>query len=252
VPRVASIPHGAAPAGRWKVVVVWLMLIGFTLVGVMSTVAFKRKATRDLDLQRLAAANGFVFSPADLFASTRVPFSIFRLGNRSEACNVLVGQAADGAPVRVFDLTTWTEKDTQEGVQRSGYRHMTCCLTETDHAFPHLVVQPETLVTRVLEKVGMPSVDLESEEFNRRFVVTTENERFARLFLDPQMMELLLATDGQVQFEVRGRWVLVAAPQLPAKLCLSLVGLSTRLRQIVPPVVREFHPDLPDIVEPTL
>jgi hypothetical protein len=50
---------------------------------------------------------------------------------------------------------------------------------------------------------------------------------------------------------VRGRWVLVAAPQLPAQLCLSLVGLSTRFRALIPPVVREFHPDLPDIVEPT-
>ena len=106
---------------------------------------------------------------------------------------------------------------------------MTCCLTETDHAFPHLVVQPDTVATRLLEKVGMPSIDLESEAFNRRFMVTSEDERFARMFLDPQMMELLLSTDGQFQFEVRGRWVLVAAPQLPAELCLSLVGLSTPL-----------------------
>jgi hypothetical protein len=44
--------------------------------------------------------------------------------------------------------------------------------------------------------------------------------------------------------------VLVAAPQLPAKLALSLVGLSTRFRELVPAAVREFHPDLPDIVEP--
>ena len=156
----------------------------------------------------------------------------------------------NGAAVRVFDLTSWDEKETENGVQRSGYRHMTCCLTETDHSFPHLVVQPETLATRLLERVGMPTIDLESEAFNRRFVVTSEDERFARMFLDPQVMELLLATDGQFQFEVRGRWVLVAAPQLPAKLALSLVGLATRFRELVPAVVREFHPDLPDVVEP--
>lgn len=225
------------------------MLAGFVAFGAMTTLAYKRKADRDRELRALAGANGFTFTETDHFSATRVPFQIFRLGNRSLAENVLLGQAADAAPVRVFDFTSWEEKQTEDGVQRTSYRHLTCCLTETDHSFPHLVVQPETLATRLLEKVGMPTIDLESEAFNRRFHLTSEDERFARMFLDPQMMEFLLSTDGQFQFEVRGRWVLVAAPQLPAKLCLTLVGLSTRFRQLVPPVVREFHPDLPDVVE---
>jgi hypothetical protein len=230
-------------------VVIWLMGAGFMAFGVLSTIAFKRKAGRNRALQRLAAANGFAYVDDDWFASTRVPFQIFRLGNRSMVENMLVGRAPDGAPVRVFDLTTWQEEQTDQGTKESRHRFLTCCLTETDHSFPHLVVQPDTLATRLLEKVGMPSIDLESEAFNRRFLVTSEDERFARMFLDPQMMELLLSTEGQFQFEVRGRWVLVAGSQLPAKLFLSLVGLSTRFRQLVPDVVREFHPDLPDVVE---
>lgn len=227
----------------------WLMCAGFVAFGVASTIAFKRKAGRNQELQRLAAANGFAYVEDDWFASTRVPFQIFRLGNRTMVENMIVGRAPDGAPVRIFDLTMWDEQQTDEGTQESRYRYLTCCLTETDHSFPHLVVQPDTLATRLLEKVGMPSIDLESEAFNRRFMVTSENERFARMFLDPQMMELLLATDGKFQFEVKGRWFLIAGPQLPAKLCLSLVNLSTRFRQLVPAVVREFHPDLPDVVE---
>ena len=237
-------------AGRWEPVIVWLLLIASVAFGAMSTVAFKRKADRDRDLRHLAAANGFTFTETDHFSSTRVPFQIFRLGNRSLAENVLLGRAGDGAPVQVFDFTSWVEKETENGVSQSSYRHLTCCLTETVHSFPHLVIQPETLATRLLQRVGLPTIDLESEAFNRRFVVTSEDERFAHLFLDPQMMELLLTTEGQFQFEVRGRWVLVAAPQLPAKLALSLVGLSTRFRELVPEVVSEFHPDLPAIVEP--
>jgi Protein of unknown function (DUF3137) len=229
--------------------VVWLMCAAFVAFGAMSTIALKRKAGRNRELQRLAAANGFAYVEDDWFSSTRVPFQIFRLGNRTMVENMLVGRAPDGAPVRVFDLTIWEEKQTEEGTQESRYRYLTCCLTETDHSFPHLVVQPDTMATRLLEKIGMPSIDLESEAFNRRFMVSSEDERFARMFLDPQMMELLLATEGEFQFEVKGRWVLIAGPQLPAKLCLSLVGLSTRFRQLVPDVVREFHPDLPDVVE---
>ena len=228
---------------------VWLMGAGFVAFGVMSAVALKRKAGRTQMLQRLARANGFTYLDLDWFSSTRVPFQIFSLGNRTQVENMILGQAPDGAPTRIFDLTIWEEKQTDNGIQESRFRYLTCCLTETESAFPHLVVQPDSIATRLLEKVGMPSIDLESEAFNRRFMVTSEDERFARMFLDPQMMELLLDTEGEFQFEVLGRWVLVAGPLLPAKLCLSLVGLSTRFRQLIPAVVREFHPDLPDIVE---
>jgi hypothetical protein len=226
---------------------VWLMGAGFVIVGVLSTLAFKRKAGRARDLRRLAAANDFVYCEDDLFLSTRVPFQIFRMGNRNLVENTMVGRTPDGLPVRVFDLTTWDHDETENGSTDTRHRYLTCCLTETAHSFPHLVVQPETLATRLLGKVGMPSIDLESEAFNRRFVVTCEDERFARMFLDPQMMELMLDTAGEFQFEVRGGWLLVAGPQLPARLCFSLVGLSTRFRQLVPPVVKEFHPDLPPI-----
>jgi hypothetical protein len=230
-------------------VVVWLMCAGFVAFGVMSALAVKRNAGRTQTLQRLATANGFAYLDEDWFDSTRVPFHIFRMGNRSRAENMIVGHAADGAPTRLFDLTTWDEKQTNEGIQETRFRHLTCCLTETEWTYPHLVVQPETIATRLLATVGMPSIDLESEAFNRRFLVTSEDERFARMFLDPQMMELLLATEGEFQFEVLGRWLLVAGPTLPAKLWLSLVGLSSRFRELVPDVVREYHPDLPDIVE---
>ena len=225
----------------------WLMCAGFVLFGVLSTLAFRRKARRNLELARLADEHGFTYVEDDLFLSARLPFKIFRLGNRTQVENTMLGQTRDGFPVRIFDLAVWEEKQTEDGTSESRHRFLTCCLVETDHSFPHLVVQPDTLATRLLEKVGMPSIDLESEAFNRRFLVTCEDERFARMFLDPQMMELMLATEGEFQFEVRGRWMLVAGPQLPAKLCFSLVGLSTRFRHLVPDVVREFHPDLPPV-----
>jgi len=226
---------------------VWLMCAGFVLFGVLSTLAFRRKARRNLELARLAAEHGFTYVEDDLFLSARLPFKIFRLGNRTQVENTMLGQTRDGFPVRIFDLAVWEEKQTEDGTSESRHRFLTCCLVETDHSFPHLVVQPDTLATRLLEKVGMPSIDLESEAFNRRFLVTCEDERFARMFLDPQMMELMLATEGEFQFEVRGGAFLVAGPQLPAHLCLSLVGLSSRFRELVPPVVLEYHPDLPPV-----
>jgi Protein of unknown function (DUF3137) len=227
-----------------------VMLAGFLLFGVCSILALKHRGDRGLELARLAEANGFFFSEVDQWACTRVPFQTFRLGNEGFVENVCLGQAPDDAPVRVFDYTCWEETQTDQGTQRTRYHHLTCCLTETHGSLPHLVLQPETLATRFLGKIGMPDLDFESEEFNRRFVVTSEDERFARLFVDPRMMELLLSTDGQFQFEVMGRWVLVAAPQLPAKLCLSLVNLSTAFRECIAPVVWEYYPQLVPGTEP--
>jgi hypothetical protein len=226
------------------------MLAGFLLFGVVSIVAWKKQANRLRQLERVAAANGFTFSTEDLWASARVPFQIFRLGNRGHAENVLLGTAADGAPARVFDFASWEERETEDGVQRYRHRRFTCCLTEVDASFPHLVLQPETLATRVLGRLGAQDLEFESEEFNRRFTVTSEDERFARLLVDPQMMELLLSTAGEVQVELRGRWLLLATTELPARLCLSLVGLATAVRQRIPGVVWQHYPPLSAVVEP--
>lgn len=226
---------------------VWLMCAGFVLFGALSTLAFRRKARRNLALEQLAAQHGFTYVEDDLFLSTRTPFKVFRLGNRTQVENTMLGQTRDGFPIRIFDLAVWEEEQTQNGTREFGHRYLTCCVVETNHSFPHLVVQPDTIATKLLTKVGMPSIELESEAFNRQFLVSCEDQRFAQMFLDPQMMELLLSTDGRFQFEVRGGSFLVAGPHLPAELCFSLVGLSTRFRELVPPVVLEHHPDLPPV-----
>ncbi len=221
-----------------------LLLVALVGLGVLSILAWRRKSARARQLAELARVNGFFYSAEDHWSSTRVPFNVFRLGDNFHIENVLLGKAPDGADVRVFDLTSWKERETEDGVQRSSYRSLTCCLTETDGSLPHLVLQPETLATRFLGKVGMPDLDFESEEFNRRFVVHSEDEQFARLCVDPVMMDFLLGTQGKFQFEVRGRWAVVAGPQVPPKLCLSLVRLAMSFRQSIPAVVWQHYPPL--------
>jgi len=224
--------------------VIVLLCAGFVLAGVVMTLSWKRRADRVGQLQRIARANGFHYSAQDLWSSTRVPFAVFRLGNQEIVENVLVGQAPDGAPVRVFDYTTWQEEHTSEGTRRSRHRHLTVCLAELEASFPHLVIQPETMATRLLGRLGMPDIELESEEFNRMFVVTCDDEGFARRCLDPTMMDFLISTRGQFQFELNGRWLLVAAPTLPATLCLSLVKLSMTLRGKIPALVWTEAPSM--------
>jgi Protein of unknown function (DUF3137) len=56
---------------------------------------------------------------------------------------------------------------------------------------------------------GPPTVELESEEFDKRFVVKANDRRSAVMVLDPAMMQLVLDC-GQVSFDLAGDRVLAS------------------------------------------
>ena len=236
-----------------------LLMAGFTLFGLFSLWAWRAHAQRGRGMASVARANGLEFSYEDPFNSTRVPFKLFREGDERMAQNVMWGRAADGAPARVFDYSYWQVDE--ERIERSGFglpfdgsatrkrnhghRHFTCGLTEVEAVWPHLIVQPEGLAGRVLDRLGLRDIEYESEEFNRAFEVVCEERRFASDFIDPQMMDFLLSTNAKCRFEVRGRWVLVATEGVSPALAPSLIALSTEFRERVPAVVWEVYPTLP-------
>jgi Protein of unknown function (DUF3137) len=56
---------------------------------------------------------------------------------------------------------------------------------------------------------GPPTVELESVEFDKRFIVKAKDRRSAVMLLDPAMMELMLEC-GQVSFDMAGDTVLAS------------------------------------------
>jgi len=238
-----------------------LLMAGFMLFGLFSLWAWRAHAERGRGMASAAAANGLQFSYDDPFNSTRVPFKLFRLGDERQAQNVMWGRATDGAPVRVFDYSYWSVEEehgtaagfglalgSDDGMTRRrthSHRVLTCALTEVEAVWPHLIIQPEGLTGRVLDRLGLRDIEFESEEFNHAFEVVCEERRFASDFVDPQMMEFLLSTNGKCRFEIRGRWVLVATERVSPALAPSLIALSTELRERVPAVVWDVYPTLP-------
>ena len=67
---------------------------------------------------------------------------------------------------------------------------------------PALSVTPQGIVSGILGRVTNRDIELESEEFNKAFLVTSEHRKFASDVLHPRMMEVLLRrTDLGWRFE---------------------------------------------------
>lgn len=236
----------------------YAMLAVFMVLGAVSILSWKRYAERQSDLPKIARSAGLSYSEGDPFGSARVPFQLFRLGDGREVHNTMWGQAPDGMPVRAFDYSYYTESSDNGSINLSRaleggdvtekqrrYRHYTCALAEVPAVWPHLVIQPEKGMTRLVNFLDGADLDFESGEFNRMFRVTSEDPQFARTFIDAQMIDFLLTTNGEFQIEVKGRWILVAGQQLPPRGFPGLMNLHNALRSKIPPLVWDLYPQGP-------
>jgi hypothetical protein len=103
------------------------------------------------------------------------------------------------------------------------------------------------LVDRAAQTLGLPDIELESEDFNRTYLVQCSDPKFATDLLDPQMMEFILGTKGLVDFGTKGRFVLAATAQLEtAEAMVGLLGLIEGFVRRVPPLVWDLYGRFPD------
>ncbi|ADG75858.1 hypothetical protein Cfla_2975 [Cellulomonas flavigena DSM 20109] len=74
---------------------------------------------------------------------------------------------------------------------------------------PRLEVTPEGLGAAVIKLVGGKDLQLELEEFNREYRVSSADERTAHAVLHPRLMERLLREDSRgLPWRLEGRWLL--------------------------------------------
>lgn len=221
------------------------MIGAIVIVAVMSVAAVlaaKARAERRAALAALAAQRGWEFSETDPFDVTRLGFDLFRKGDGRGAENMLWRNGRNELPVRAFDYWYYEEdRDNQGRVQRR-YTRRSCVLAQVNGAWPDIVIARERLVDRVLSFVGLPDVELESEEFNRAFVVRCDDARFATALVDPQMMEFLLGTKGVVSLSMKGRWLLLETDVVKPVLVPALMALADEFIERIPRVVWELFP----------
>ena len=217
------------------------LLIGAVLT-VAATVAGALRAKRAAQIPAIAAKAGLQYSSSDPFACTRVSFRIFTKGDGRAAENVLWRETDDGHVFRVFDYWYYKEQRDQYGNTSKTYTRFSCAMALVGSAWPDIAIVREGVLDKMVSAVSGGDIDFESEEFNRLFAVHCADRRFASALVDPQMLEFLLSTRGVLNFEIKGRWLLVWTDPVKPALMPGLLRVAEEFVERIPPLVWELYP----------
>jgi hypothetical protein len=177
------------------------------VAGLVSLSMMIGERNRDRLLVSSARRAGLSFSPQDPFDCAGPPFDLFRQGDGRGTQNVMWRPDAEH-PIRVFDYWWYDEYEDNNGVAHRSYHRRTCATAEVGWLWPQLSLTKEGLVSKAASVLGVRDIEFESEDFNRRFNVKSEDPKFANDIIDARMIRWLLQTDGAFRFEVCGRWLL--------------------------------------------
>jgi hypothetical protein len=211
-------------------------------LGVILLYAAQVRNRRARAMVPTAEAHGLRYSAGDLLGCTQVAFPLFLAGDGRTVENVMWRTGGNGLDLRVFDFAYYDLHRNDQGRELKVWQYFNCALARHNGLWPVVHVSRERVLDKLGQKLGLPDIELESEEFNRTFRVQCSDARFATALLSPQMMELLLTTQGQVTFETKGRWLLLITPRLdtPAEM-VGLLGVADEFLRRIPPVVWELY-----------
>jgi hypothetical protein len=218
----------------------WLLL----LVPVLALAAVWRRrralASRQRRLMMLCDRAGLKFSPLDLRSDTAwLPFRMF--GRSPSGTENVVWDARVGPDVYAFDF--WYQ-DATDDRDVGTKRRLTCAVVPLPAGCPDLRVSPRDAAS-LSDLPRGSEVNLELEEFTRRFLVEAQDRRFAFAFLDQRMMQALLGLPDDVIAEVSQDVLLLWGPLLPPERVLLLFDAAQRIRGRIPRVLPSLFPPRP-------
>ena len=219
----------------------WLVLVVAVVGLIWRGWRWRRAASRQRQLMLLCQRAGLDFAPVDLAPDTAwLPFPMF--GRTRSGTENVVWERSRGTAIRAFDF--WYE-DPAPDRPIAPRRRVTCAVVPVAFSAPRLRIAPRDLADDMKAVLGLREVRLELEEFNERFVVESEDERFAIAFLEQRMMEGLLALPDGVTAEVKEQVLLLSAAQLPAEQVLLLYDAAVAIHRRLPRVLPSLFPPRP-------
>lgn len=172
--------------------VVVFAIVAFAIVGIAAYVGWKREQERRTTLFQFALSRGWRYDVIDpLGLPDRWPGSPFGLGEKRQASNVIRG-SLDGRELLAFDYRYVTSSTDADGDRHETTHRFHVCVMRMPGWLPPLSVTPESVLSRLGQALGADDIELESEDFNRRYRVSAPDAKFACDVLTPRMMELLL------------------------------------------------------------
>ena len=221
--------------------VVLLLVVGLSAVALVAYAQYRRRQARVGALLALAQCIGFTFTVDDVDHVLDLPFGLFRRGDGRKLELVLSG-THNGLPLRLFDYWYYDETSDGHGGRSRSYHRFTCGILTVPAACPHLWLGHEGFFSHLGSHLGLRDVELESDEFNRRFRVKCDDQKFAFSVLDGRMMEWLLAADSFDTVEIVGPWVLLAVGKLDPARWLDVGSWLDAFHAHVPQVVYSTYP----------
>jgi hypothetical protein len=222
-------------------VIVLFVLIAIAGVAGVAFLRFQVRQSRVRAVMALAQRIGFTFTIADVEHLVDMPFALFSKGD-GRGAELVISGVHNGVAIRMFDYWYYDQSSDGHGARRRSYHRFTCALATIPAACPRLRLGHEDFVTRLGGHLGVHDVELEYDDFNRRFRVKCDDQRFAFSLLDGNMMQWLLGADGFDSVEVDGPWVLLARPKLEPARWLDLGSWLDEFHRQIPPVVYSTYP----------
>jgi len=221
--------------------VILLFVVGIAAVIGIGVLQARARAARMNAVTAIGRTIGFTFSAEDADRIVSMPFGLFSKGDGRGVECILSG-THDSLPMRLFDYWYYDQTSDARGNRSRQYHRFTCALATIPAACPRFQLGYENFLTRLGDHLGLNDVELEYDDFNRRFRVKCADQKFAFSLLDGQIMEWLLGSASFAAVEIDGPWVLVAADKLEPSQWLALGSWLEQFHHQIPAVVYSTYP----------
>jgi hypothetical protein len=171
-----------------------LVFVVFIAVAIgFAVMSYRAEQKRTKELQQFCLARGWTYAASGPALVDRWQGAPFGDGDDRKARHV-IGGTWRGAQFVAFDysyVTTTTDADGR--TSRTTHTDGVVAVVLPTY-LPTLQVTGESMLRRMAQVVGLgQDIELESEDFNRAFTVTSRDPKFATDVLTPRTMEMLLA-----------------------------------------------------------
>jgi hypothetical protein len=212
------------------------------LAGLVGLVWLHRWAQRDrrrLALLRFAPEHGLQFRAKVKDAATE-GFRLFGRGDGSKARNVLRGEW-DGTPVKAMDFDYFVARTAWAGYRVKRWRRFSVAVLDLGASIPSVIAERNGAAGLSSDYMGFHDVQLNSDEFNRRFHVTTDDREFAYKFFDLGMLRWLLNQYDLLETEALGRKGMVVFARLEPGEMDRLFEAAVAFKSHIPSLVRRQY-----------
>jgi hypothetical protein len=195
---------------------VFVFIVLALAIGIAAAVYSARQERKRRELYAaFAAARGLDYQPEgddsvhEQFGDDR-PFGV---GHSHSAEHVLTG-TLDGHPILGFTYVYKVTRSNGKSTSTTTYRWQICAVW-LPAALPWMTIEDEGIFGgRVAGALGFRDVQLESDDFNRRFRYKAADERYGSALMPPRMMELMLQGQTGVT-RINGRMLYNAVERRP-------------------------------------